>query len=272
MILLCGLLALPVALVNAYNPAYTNTNYAAWDEVVVDGAYTAGSWTFLHEWDDSETPPYLNNETFNWRQKWTQPSDIIQHFLIESVNDTTSDAGDYAEFCIDLDADGGAAPQANDFRLHYTGDGTLTVYEGDGSGWVEYTDYTMPDDIEIADSMGSSPFNAAAHWIVELNINKNTKFDISGSGYQPWIRLAVYDSSNASGVAMAWPIGSSADVPDEWGLEMGTTEQIVPEALTVAVVVLLSSVAVVVSFYCLRRRPKTESSSVEKTGAQSYMY
>jgi hypothetical protein len=255
MLLLCGLLALPVALVNGYEAGYENTNYLATDDIILDGAWSTGTWTYGGEWNDAGIPPLLS-ETFQWREKWTQPADIIQHFLVEALTDNTTDAGDYFELCIDLDADGGATPQANDFKIEYTGDGTLTLYEGDGSGWVEYTDYTVPTDIQIEDSMSASPLESNDHWVIELNIDKTTKFDISGSGYQPWIRLAVYDASNDTAGVQAWPLDSSADVPDEWGLEIGTMDTI-PEAFTIAVVALLSSVAVAISFYSLRKRPKT---------------
>jgi hypothetical protein len=162
MLLLCGLLFLPAALVNGYEAGYENTNYAATDDIVMDGAWSTGTWTYDGEWNDAGIPPLLP-DTFHWREKWTQPSDIIQHFLIEALTDNTTDAGDYFELCIDLDADGGTAPQANDFKISYTGDGNLTVYEGDGSGWVEYTDYTVPTDIQIEDSMSSSPIESNEH-------------------------------------------------------------------------------------------------------------
>ena len=262
-IVLCGLLLMPTALVNAYEAGYETTNYLATDEMVMDGAWTAGTWTYGGEWNDAEVPPNLP-ATFHWRQKWTWPVPIImEHFLIEAFTDNTNDAGDYFEFCVDGDASGGAAPQAGNYRVRYEGHTTITVYEGDGSGWVEYTNYTVPDHIHIVESISSSPLNSNPHWIIEFTMNR-TKFDVSTSGYRPWIRVAVYDASNASAGVQAWPLGSSADVPDEWGLEIGTVSQI-PEALTIVAVVVLSSVAVAVSFYFLRKRPKTESHSAVKT-------
>lgn len=256
-ILLCGLLALQIALVSGYQEGYENTNYAATDAPVTDGEWTDDGWTYGTEWEDSAVPPNLP-ETFMWREKWTQPGDpaILQHFLIEAYTDNTTDSGDYFEFCIDLSANGGTTPDENDFRIYYAGDGTLTVYNGDGSGWVEYTDFTEGYDITVEDSMSSSPGESNPHWVIEFNLNKD-KFDISGSGYQPWIRLAVYDASNDAAGVQAWPLDSSPDVPDEWGLEIGTTETI-PEALTVGVVIMLSSVAVAVSFYFLRKRPQAK--------------
>jgi hypothetical protein len=67
----------------------------------------------------------------------------------------------------------------------------------------------------------------------------------------------VYDASNDTAGVQSWPLDSSPDVPDEWGLEIGTTSNI-PEALTIGVVILLSSVAVAASFYFLRKRPQVK--------------
>lgn len=265
-IMLCSLLLIPIALVNAYEDGYTTTNHLATDEIVMDGAWTAGTWTYDGEWNDTEVPPNLP-PTFHWRQKWTWPNGtiIMEHFLIEFFTDNTTDAGDYFQFCVDCNADGGTAPQSDDFRVDYVGHDIsgLTVYRGDGSGWVEYTDYIVPDDIEIEDSISTSPFNSNPHWIIEFTMNRSkTEFDVVNAGYQPWTRVAVYDANTST--LVSWP-PTSRDVPDDWGLEMGTTEPIVPEALTVVAVVLLSSVAVAVSFYLLRKKPKTENHNAVKT-------
>jgi hypothetical protein len=53
------------------------------------------------------------------------------------------------------------------------------------------------------------------------------------------------------------------DVPDEWATQAYTTTAYwkVPEGFTIVMVVLLSSVAVAVGFYSLRKRPKTTAIS-----------
>jgi formate hydrogenlyase subunit 3/multisubunit Na+/H+ antiporter MnhD subunit len=58
---------------------------------------------------------------------------------------------------------------------------------------------------------------------------------------------------------------TSPDVLGNWESETGTIET-VPEPLTIAAVILLSCVAVAVSFYFLRKRPETESHSTRKSG------
>lgn len=67
--------------------------------------------------------------------------------------------------------------------------------------------------------------------------------------------LAVYDDSSTAGV-LSWP-PTDPDVPDRYGVENYSGDAI-PESLSIAVLVILSSVAVVVSFY-LRKRLKPES-------------
>ncbi|MDH5770314.1 MAG: hypothetical protein OEZ25_03390 [Candidatus Bathyarchaeota archaeon] len=259
-IVLCGL-SLPIALVNAVYEGYETINYQAIEAPVEDGA-----WTTEDEWNDAMTPPNLPT-TFHWRQKWTWPSNIIEHFLIEFFTDNTNDAGDYFQLCVDNMADGGTTPQSDDIRIDWMGHDVsgLTIYQGNGTGWEVFTDFTWNVDIYITDSIGASPLESNPHWIIELQMDRSkSEFDVSGAGYQPGIRLAVYDESNSEAGVQAWP-PTSRDVPNDWGLETGTTDNI-PEPMTIVTVVLLSSVAIVVSSHFLRRRPKTENPSAVKTG------
>jgi hypothetical protein len=264
-ILLCSLLALPTTLVNAYYAGYETTNYLALEDPVIDGM-----WSTSTEWDDAEIPTNLPAD-FHWRLKWTYPSNIVAHYLIEFFTDNTTNAGDYIQICLDCDADGGSTPQTNDFRIDYVGHNAsasgVTVYQGNGAGWAEFTGWTWPDSIFVNDTISASPLNSTPHRIVELSMDRDL-FDTSTAtpAYAPWTRVAVYDENNST--VIAWP-PTEQYVPDDWGLETGVYESI-PEALTVGVVVLLSSVAVVVSFYCLRKRSKTEGHSSVKTGEITY--
>jgi len=106
------------------------------------------------------------------------------------------------------------------------------------------------------ETLGLSPFNSEEHWIMGLTMSRSkTEFDVSGSGYVPWIRIAVYDADNGTQGVQAWP-PTGRDVPNDWGQETGTMEQI-PESLSIVAVVLLSSFAVA-GFYLLRKAPKPE--------------
>ena len=87
-------------------------------------------------------------------------------------------------------------------------------------------------------------------------------------GCKDCIDDAAYDA-NTSTLA-AWAPDSDADVPDEWGVIPTNATEPWPEGFSLGVVVLLSSVAVAVGFYFLRKRPKTESGRVGKTGEITY--
>jgi hypothetical protein len=253
-IALCGIL-LPTTLVNAfYGEGYETSNYLAIYDCTVDGA-----WTTDNEWFDAMTPPNLPAD-FEWRQKWIMGDVVMQYFLIEFFTDNTDDAGDYFQICFDILADGGSAPKADDIKVEWVGHSELTLYQGDGSGWVEYTDYAWETDVYVVDSLTTSILNGETHWVIEVFINRGkAEFDTSGAGYVPGIRVAVYDEGTET--LAAWP-PTSADVPDDWGQENGVygeiPEENIPESLTFVTAALLSSVAVVVSCYLLRRRPKTE--------------
>ena len=73
------------------------------------------------------------------------------------------------------------------------------------------------------------------------------------------LRIAVYDASNPEAGVQAWPPNSDVNVPDEWGVIPTYSSEPIPESIGFGVAMLLSSVAVAVSFYFLRKRPKTES-------------
>lgn len=253
-IALCGIL-LPTAIVNAVYEGYETSNYLASYDCIVDGAWSADN-----EWFDAMTPPNLPAD-FEWRQKWVMGDAVMQYFLIEFFADATDDAGDYFEICVDNAANAGSAPQADDFKVEWTGHDTLTLYQGDGAGWVEYTDYAWETDVYVVDSLTTSILSGETHWVIEVFMNRGkAEFDTSTGGYTPGMRVAVYDESTDT--LASWP-PTSADVPDDWGMESGVygaipEENTVPESLTFVTAALLSSVAVVVSCYLLRRRPKTE--------------
>jgi hypothetical protein len=258
-IILCSLS--PLALVNAYYSGYANTNYLAITTPTEDGV-----WTTSDEWLDAAVPPSLP-ATFQWREKWTYPQDIIEHFLIEFFTDNTNDTGDYYQICIDNTANGGANPQTDDIRIDWVGHSFsgLHLYKGTGSGWTAYTNFTWGTDLFVAESLSTSPLNSTAHWIMELSMDRSkADFDVSGAGYAPWIRLAVYDANNSAAGVQAWP-PTSQDVPNDWGLETGI-QSTIPESLTIAVVVVLSSIAAVAGFYLLRKHPKTEKHNAVKVG------
>ncbi|MCW4004520.1 MAG: hypothetical protein NWE95_11480 [Candidatus Bathyarchaeota archaeon] len=240
-------LSLP-AIVSAIATGYGCTNYSAIVTPTIDG-----KWTASNEWTDAGVPtnPPTN---FAWREKWTWPGDINQHILIEFFTDSTNNTEDYYQICYDRNADGGAAPQADDIKIEWKGHSSsgLKVYKGNGTGWTQFTG--LPAGTVVgADTLTTSPLNSNQHWVFEITINKsNENFDISGSGYSPGIQVGVYDASNSGAGVQVWPLNSNNN-PANWGLETGTTETI-PESPSILAVIALSTIAIIGSVFLLRKR------------------
>jgi hypothetical protein len=224
-----------------------------------------GKWTSTSEWTDAYQDRLYSGWTMTnnvWACKWSAASDfssIWEHYLIEVVTDTTNDPGDFFQLCYDTLQDGGTAPQTDDILINYTGHSTLAVYEGTGTGWALFTGYTLGTDLTIANSTSDSPISASPHWIFEITVNKLGVFALQLNNN---VRLAAYDASNPSAGILSWPPMSSADVPDDYGagasdIGGGT----IPEGLTVGVMVLLSSVAVIASIRYFRKQPRIKSAA-----------
>jgi hypothetical protein len=212
-----------------------------------------------NEWNDSYIDYFYSGwtKTTNiWAVKWagTYP-DIHEYWCIEFFDDTTNDTGNFFQISMDTLQDGGTAPQADDFLINYTAQGTLTAYKGTGTGWAVFTGYTMGTDITIASTFSASPKDATPHWTIEIDFLKfSGTFNL---GIDNNARVAAYDASNTSAGVITWPPYSSADVPDTYGA--GTSDisgGTIPEGLTVGVMVALSSIAVIVSIRYFRKQPK----------------
>jgi hypothetical protein len=229
--------------------AAVRTDWATFVEPTIDGM-----WTSEDEWTDGGDITMIGENvvfTSTWSMLSMDPITVTTNFVVEILDDDTDDAGDYWEICIDGLVDGGSTPQSGDFKIKVVGHTDLTVYEGDGTGWGEVT----PEDGELvtAESISDSPTNSTPHWIIEFTILKTAGTILMDP---EWVfRLAVYDESNSEAGVRAWPPDSDADVPDEWGLQGYTQEQI-PEGLSFGVMVLLSSAAVIGASVVLRKRSK----------------
>ena len=223
-----------------------------------------GKWTTSDEWTDAMTiSPLVSG--FSWRASWTYPSDIVQHFIVEDLTDTTNDTGDIVNVCYDTAASGGTAPQSADIKVEVVGDkpSGLSVYKGNGTGWAK-TGFTSTD-VAVGVGFNASPLSSTPHLIVEFMIDKTTIADVSGSGYAPGVYVSAYDASNSAAGIKSWPPApaASANVPNSWGQETGTTSAI-PESLTIGAVAILSIVAIGVSFYFLPKRAKLKITTTEK--------
>lgn len=75
--------------------------------------------------------------------------------MVEILDDNTDDAADYWQIIFDGQLDGGTAPQSDDFRIDVVGHSTITVYQGDGTGWTVVT--PAEDDIVFSNQISDSP-------------------------------------------------------------------------------------------------------------------
>ena len=251
-LMLSSLLVLTTAgIAMAYNAEYTRMDGPTQAPRVIDGA-----WTTPDEWSDGEQTWIGENVYFTSTYEFVSfdPLQINSFFIIEILTDDTNDTGDYWQFCIDSNADGGTAPQVDDYKVEITGHGDVVVYVGDGAGWV----VVDPSEVTLGfnESISESPVSATPHWIVEFQFNKGGPIPAMGQYWAP--RVAVYDESNSGDGEHAWPPESQADVPDGYGYQDYTSDPI-PEGLTFGVMAALSSISLVVGYKYFVKRKEVEA-------------
>jgi hypothetical protein len=253
LLMLCCLLL--VGVTRASEPGYNIIEaYQTAEPVNADGNWATG------EWDDSWIE-YISNgsvtdDRFCYKMDSSDGVTYLMSWLYD-FSDNTDDAGDIWQLCIDgYPSEAKTAPDANCTKIEITGHETLTVWQGDGSDWVETS--SLDDSIIWADSMTvhDAPFDYE-HYCLEIQVNKGDLGAWGGSPPPNGFRVAMYDESNATQGWIAWP-PTSADDPSGWGL-IYTYAGTIPDGFSIGVVALLSTVAVAVAFYALRKRPKTKS-------------
>ena len=247
--MLCSLLLLTTfGITKAGNPAYSIIEYTGG----VVSATVDGDWTTENEWTDALLVPVTDNVIFYYN---VELNAFSCEFCVEIYNDNTNDAEDYWQFCFDDSNNGGAAPQSGDFRVDIVGHTTLTVYQGNGTGWTEIT---PGGEITWADSVSDSPTESTPHWILEFTFIKTAGNVMIGNAPPTGLRVAVYDASNSGAGVQEWAPDCDLNVPDEWGLISGYSEEPIPEGLSFIVLAVLSTVAVVVTTFVFRKRPKKQ--------------
>ncbi len=280
-IFLCGLINL-AAIATAYNAAFTHTLYQTDSPPTIDGTYTTAEW--------AASGPQRFGTTGVFRDMWTM-SPNLACLLIETA-DTTNDAGDYWVICYDSTAAGGAtepnggpAPQTDDYKLVITGhDASATVqwFKGTGTAWS-----TTPATgvsaglLTQKQSLSATPAWVTPHYVLELYIDKSdTSLGTVPMGYT-WAQFVGYYDAHAGGAGLQqWPpTPASVNVPNGWGYityesnaAPSPSFPTIPEGLTIGTVVLMSFVALVVSYYFLRKPPRTVSQSTGKIGKAGYTY
>jgi hypothetical protein len=245
-LMLCSLLLITtVGTVMAGNPDYSIIEY--WTQVAPT---FDGEWTSPDEWTDGQHVQISDSGMFTYTADIMLTGSMNSQFLVEFFTDTTDDAEDYMQICVDPSNGGGSAPGTGYGRIDIIGHTDIVCYEGDGTGWTEIS---TESDIEWANSLSDSPLNSTPHWILELQFNKESGAMTLG---QPpnGLRIAVYDANTDT--LAAWPPGSDVNVPDTWGQIPTYSMDPIPEGLTFAVMAFLSSVSLVVGAHYLRKRSK----------------
>ena len=250
-LMLCSLLLVGIA--SAGNPAYSMTCHTGAAFVTINGVWATA------EWDEGEPVNMSNNARFTHKARGTNT--LVMDFMVEFFGDNTDDAGDLWQICIDSDNSSGAAPDTDDYMIEIQGHTTLKTYKGNGTGWVEFA--PAFEEVMWADSITATPWNASAHWVLELRDSDLQAGQIKVGDPPNGLRVAAYDAS--TNTTSSWAPDSDADVPSTWGVITNIDPEPFPEGFSIVFLVLLSSVAVVVSFYFMRKRPKTTSDSSAKT-------
>lgn len=250
MLMLCSV----ILLVNlgtamaAIGAGYDITEWFSVNTTTIDGR-----WTTADEWHESTTQRMGTPQVAIFEYKMDSAAGYQMTFLIEFA-DNTNDAGDKWQICFDGGAAGGAAPTTMSNKFEITGHTTLTTFVGTGTAWASMTNPTVTWSNTIATS---SPHDPSPHWILELQFDKAQFADWGGSPPPQGLRIAMYDASNAAQGWVAWPPTSTDTNPTSYGAisTYDTAMGPAPEGLTIGVMVLLSSVAVLVGTRYFRKRP-----------------
>ncbi len=96
----------------------------------------------------------------------------------------------------------------------------------------------------VGHSIAASPASATPHWIIEMKFDKTGA--IAGTGIPSCFRLQTYDASAGGAGTLMWPPMSTTDAPDSYGYLDAALSGSVPEGLTIGIMLLVSTVAVIV--------------------------
>jgi hypothetical protein len=244
--MLCSSLLIGIAI--AGEPGYTLMEAYQTNAVTLDGKWTSGT-----EWSDAFILPMVGTTLGAngiWAYKMVSGDAYLMSFLIESP-DNTNDAGDRWTICIDGSNDGGSAPKADDTKIEIVGHTTLLMYAGNGTGWSLRSNTA----VTWKDSLATSTYNSANHYILEVQVNKATLGEWGANPPPHGVFVSMYDASNAGAGTVAWP-PTSADNPGRWGV-IATYDTAVPEGFTIAFIAVLSTIAVIGALALRRSKTST---------------
>ncbi len=238
--------------VSAYDAAYTHTDYTGSTMPTLDGKYTTAD-----EYSSGASLGFGTNAVF--RDFWATSGNVFENFILETM-DTTNDAGDFYEICYDSNADGGAAPKTDDFKIVITGHGssaTVAWYRGTDTAWAATTGPTTAF-FDFKESLDTSPTNSTPHYMVEVKVDKQdtTAFGITVLGMNFAMRISYSDAAAGGNGVQTWPPASTSNSPDGWGYVPYSMDA-VPESLSLGVILSLSTIAIISGAVLLNKRPKT---------------
>jgi hypothetical protein len=241
------LLAVNIGTVLASQAGYSITEVYGGGAITLDGKWTSSSeWPLDGAWIDNRFN--VSNARYAYKMD-TNAGPYQMSWLIE-WHDTTNDAGDIWILCIDGAADGGTAPQTDDVKIQITGHQSLSVFAGTGTTWGANSS-SLAAVPKWKDSLTTSSYDAVNHWIVEIYADKGSLGAWGANPPPEGFYIAMYDAT--ANQWTSWPPGQSPNSPNNWGL-IATYDTTVPEGLTVGVLVLLSSAAVLLGSFFVRKR------------------
>jgi outer membrane protein assembly factor BamB len=197
-----------------------------------------GKWTSADEWTDGPAITMSNSACFTYCA-W-MVTDVTTDWVVEIFTDNTNDTGDYWQICLDMNNDGGTAPQVDDFKIEITGHTTLKLYMGNGTSWNQIA--PAQSEFTWNNSISASPRSTTPHWILEFRDSSIWNGTLQRANPPPFgMRVAAYDASSST--LAAWAPNSDANAPNKWGVVadysmdpfLGWIASVSPANLTVAV-------------------------------------
>jgi len=139
--------------------------------------------------------------------------------------------------------------------VQISGHATMKFYVGAGANWTtgNIVNTQFAQGLSVSKLNGTNP-----HWTTEINFDKYN----NGGGISTDIMIAVYDANNSAAGIRTWPQGASIYNPNTWGVNDASALTTIPESIGIGSMVILSSVAVIVGFYCSRKLIKTRNSVI----------
>ena len=231
---------------------YNVTEVYGGSSITRDGTWTSAEYPTDGSWIDTRFN--VSNARLSYKMD-SGSGTYLMSFAVD-WHDTTNDAGDIWIICIDGNADGGAAPQADDVKIQITGHTTLATFAGSGTGWNPLTTTA----VTWKDKLGTSPYDSSTHWTLEVQADKGSLGAWGANPPPEGFYVAMYDASTNTWAS--WPSGQSPNVPNNWG-SIATYDTTVPESLTVGAMLLLTSTAIILGSVFARKRLRVANGPIK---------